>query len=129
MKTTIDLRPLDPQQRLSTLSEAVAVNVAGWAFKPMFKDDPASTKIWHQLDDSWNCDDAGEFCGPRFSTSADAVLPWLGDDWDVRTRNGQIRVTIYRPSEQNEGEAHNMQSFAFAACIALLRMHGIEVIQ
>lgn len=58
---------------------------------------------------------------PEYCTDANAVLPWLGTDWDVRARNGShVRVTYYRPSEQIEGEANN-GSFARAAVIALIR--------
>lgn len=106
------------------LDRLVAEKVAGWLYLEAAHkfDDGTVCRI-----DAW-CDPSGRFGDlPRYSTDASAALPLLQrhDDWDARRRNSsRIRVTVYRPSEEFEGED---ESFARAACLALLKSHGVEV--
>jgi hypothetical protein len=68
---------------------------------------------------------------PRFTTSADAVLPWLDNPksiawWEARLRlNGKHQVICH----QSEIDAYPAEADTFprAAVIALLRAHGVEI--
>lgn len=69
---------------------------------------------------------------PRFTRSADAVLPWLDKAiyWDSSYCNGQHHVFVneMRRDVTNRADyGHAAQTFAHAATIALLRAHGVEV--
>ncbi len=71
---------------------------------------------------------------PRFTTSADAVLPWLDQMNYIATccpvsgsKHHHCIITIHTwHTAEKIGDA-NSQCFARAAVIALLRAHGVEV--
>lgn len=65
---------------------------------------------------------------PYFTRSADAVLPWLEntDDPDAALRDGLWSVAFYVDKENNWVRGED-KSLPRAACIALLRAHGVEV--
>jgi hypothetical protein len=67
-------------------------------------------------------------CMPSFTTSADAVLPWLAKTGRWQCDYGRphaLGYRIYFP-QNSDGEAAS-ESFARTAVIALLRAHGVEV--
>lgn len=63
---------------------------------------------------------------PHYLSDWNLLLPFLGDDYDIRVRNETAcKVTIYRPSDQWDGYGTNINE---AAMIALLRAAGVEVV-
>lgn len=96
------------------LNAAFAEHVAGW-------------RLWAGCHDQWN-DGTKDVGKARFTTSADAVLPWLekhrfrvsapwvpGDEWSV--------VVVCEDGEVRADSA----SLSRASVMALLRAHGVEV--
>lgn len=119
---TLDLRGLSDYARQTKINETLA-GVEGWTLRGRTWHNPNGTPIGFV---------------PSFSTSADAVLPlleksekdiivvWSGGTWsveinedrDVGTENYNV-VTL---------GSYDDPSFAQAACIALLRANGYEVL-
>lgn len=62
---------------------------------------------------------------PDYLTEWDSIQPLLGSDYDIRVRNAQTKVTIYRPSDQWDAWGTTVNE---AAMIALLRAAGVEVV-
>jgi hypothetical protein len=65
---------------------------------------------------------------PPFTTSADAVLPWL-EKWpyDVDFDQGEVFEYTFKVYYPVFVESSEEGSFAYNAVIALLRAHGVEV--
>jgi hypothetical protein len=110
------------------LDALVAEKVAGWV--------PTKQQIdaWQTWAHVSGCDTSREnaeqtakICDrPHFSRSADAVLPLLNQKaWTCEATNGAIHtmVTIYGAVTNHSAIAH---AFPLAACLALLRAHGIQ---
>ncbi len=55
-----------------------------------------------------------------------AVIPLLGQNYDISCRNGYARVTIYQPSEQFDGHSRS-KDVCHAICAAFLRAKGLWV--
>lgn len=96
------------------LSRTFAMEIAGWAHHPQHQ------AIWHDELDR-NVDQ------PRFSTDANAVLPWL-EKWlyvdihrDEDFAVGPWAVAISREREYTPLFNGHGKTFARAACIALIR--------
>lgn len=99
------------------LNELFAIEVAGWRSLVGSTNEgwlgiPPASRGYAEAVPNW--------CG-----DPQKVLLWLGKDWDVRTRNGVVRVTVYRPSEESEGEATDY-NFARACVIAVIRAKRAE---
>lgn len=122
------------------LSAAVAEHVAGWKRIPA---DENWKEIWEGPDGQLELD------GPWFATSADAVLPLLtahtkrtneqrggeGDTWRIYAPADETDTWTVCPvwmhhdgAIEETGDAGHDKSLPRAACIALLRAKGIEVI-
>lgn len=116
--TTKLVNPTDEQ-----LNNAVAIHVAGWTCfdseAPWGWRNPAG-ELFHRAD------------VPRFTTSADAVLPFLEkhswmhyDHFDPRDGINNISICDFE-SGKHLGAAQ-AKGFALTSVIALLRSHGAEV--
>lgn len=74
---------------------------------------------------------------PRFTQSADAVLPWLEKEilWDAQSCIAEsqrafrcwIRILTKAAGERSEYAEAREPTFPRAAVIALLRAHGVEI--
>ena len=97
------------------LSECFAVEVAGWKIPSgctNYRTRPDGVRVFfNTLTDNDPV--------PEFSTSADAVLPWLNkSEWNASSGDdGLFRVTVY--SGEKVSTAMDV-SFERAACIALI---------
>ena len=96
------------------LSAAVAEHVLHSTIKPH---KPTQAEIESGSYFSWE---------PNYATSADAVLPLMGNNWMAITdRAGNVTVTYMPvPGKTYTGKA---STFAKAGSVALLRANGIEV--
>lgn len=119
------------------LSAAVAERVAGWTYETFPHGACPHVKHWKN--------EAGETVSihmdGRFATSADAVLPLLerdGWDWEHRFSTNWAKerktlesVTIWGPRKDFIARHDYVKgecAFPFAACVALLRANGVEVV-
>jgi len=122
--TTLDLRNTLPDAYHNRLNTAIAQHVLGWTEK----DSSFEECQW--------ADATGERHGlDAWSSSADAVLP-LAETFAV-TKHEYVRlhtatpyrVELYRSLDDRAPVGWGMgATLAEAACIALLRAHGVEVI-
>lgn len=108
------------------LNAAFAEKVVGWVWIPLAEGAP----YW---EGNYWMDREGVMHDPKasdclFTTSADAVLPWLEktDDPDAAYRDGLWSVAFYVDKENNWVKGED-KSLPRAAAIALLRAHGVEV--
>lgn len=98
------------------LNAAFAEKVAGWTL--CWDEDSGGNRYeewWNGLEGPLD---------PIFTTSADAVLPWLGKMDAIVTRSlseNDWRVVV------PDGRCNSGPSFPRACVIALLRAHGVEV--
>jgi len=111
------VNPTDDQ-----LNAAFAEKVAGW--KRLTVKDPSKDPEW----------ETGGYGGhgyafrvPRFTTSADAVLPYIKthnekEKWATEIFVGAGKVSVYFKSANAEAD-----TLPKAAVIALLRAHGVEI--
>lgn len=111
------------------LSECFAVEVAGWrdiVQNPIYKgvylsgfNDSIGKTESANCGSRWGC--------PMFSTSADAVLPWLYKrHWEVQQTSSSkapIRVLL----DHSRGPCGEATTFARAACIALIEAKRRDV--
>jgi hypothetical protein len=119
--TTTLTNPTDDQ-----LNCAFAEKVAGWT--------QDKEEYWHDAEGSGVNED-GFYLVPSFTTSADAVLPWLekwtqdhpGDEWHVGQRKGMWAIDVHQPKGFIDQYNSRDKSLAKAAVIALLRAHGVVV--
>lgn len=151
MNTILDLRHLAPPQRDAAVDEAVAMHVAKWEpkwllMKRGFYYRPGAQGYTAIIAEAGRFDHAdaerdvssshGEVSmiaetPPPFATSADAVLPLLpktkgGDFWTVDAGYLGARACIRNSNGiKSEGAAPTLP---LAACLALLRAHGVEVV-
>jgi len=121
------------------LSEAFAVEVAGWTLKPFFpavpsEDIPEGPTLWHDKNGFAEADQDGRAIPPPFATSADAVSPWL------ERAKGADAVRVYQKGANGLVDESlpllwmvtaatyyaTAPTFARAACIALLRASRAE---
>lgn len=116
MKPSINLKTASLEQ----ISAAVAEHVAGWT----------------RVDPSWPWkDNKGTWCAdceiPKFATSFDAVFPLLEKfgswdmNWHATTKIVWVWVYTAGKCERFDGHAG---AAPLAACIALLRAHGVTVV-
>ncbi len=116
MKTTLDLRSLPDAELKDAVNAAVAVHCAGL----------------HHVGAGYS------IVAPPYATSADAVLPLLekyhiavasrvSKQWvvEIHEENGEPNSEEY--DMINIGEA-TAPTFPLAACLALLRAHGVELL-
>lgn len=105
------------------LNAAFAIRVAEWTA-------PCHGFTWKNEHGRFQPD------GPPFTTSADAVLPWLEKREDVeihRVQSDGWQVSIMEVKRTPESEETGVIAEAWedtlpkAATIALLRAHGVEV--
>lgn len=125
------------------LNAAFAEKVAGWIAPTSESPYTESSSVGCpqvNLDFYWK-DNRGLCCdGPRFTTSADAVLPWLEKWHDADAQNRDVRIcrrlagdwlvtlrTRTNPWEQWVDQWEEDGDFPRAAVIALLRANGVEV--
>jgi hypothetical protein len=111
------------------LNAAFAEKVAGWTLR----DEYWMTSPKRFAGRSWLCGNkwmCGESELPPFTTSADAVLPWLekwNESWEVSYYNNVWNIAI---EDRKGGMIYGWvkdKSFPRAAVIALLRAHGVVV--
>jgi hypothetical protein len=112
------------------LEEAFAIHVAGWTKLNNGEwRSPAKTK---RIEKTGICTDDLEY-PPSYATNTNAILPllethtWRGCSY--RSRSGShfsARVEVV-DHEFNLVVGESERSFPLAACVALLRAHGIEV--
>ncbi|MCR6656616.1 MAG: hypothetical protein NVV63_12580 [Opitutus sp.] len=136
--TTLDLRNLPEAERDDRINEAVHEIATGkqgpfhWVYMHVEEINDIGEDVGHY----WWHDGTGakyeEF--PRYATSADAVLPLLEKfvaegsrsvGWSANQSIAHIVTLYYGMAECARGQA---QTFPLAACIALLRAHGIKVL-
>ena len=148
--TTIDLRNLPQPDRLAKINEAVAVHCAGYVLYPGPGEPPMSKletpEPWcyrdHQgrfyLGEPYGVHGLGRaemgltfgymWTRPKFTEDANAVLPLLekGEMVVGHEPGKNHRVQFWINDAYALGAA---SSFPLAACLALLRAQGVEVIQ
>jgi hypothetical protein len=129
------------------LNETFAREVAGWKHRLATLDKPVErcgmrlpNSFGHPIDAWWHETDEnhrGVYAGPpRFTQSADAVLPWL-EKFGWRGTSNRAGSTCAATISVLDGVGteciaqqdwtHTQTPFPRAAVIALLRAHGIEV--
>jgi hypothetical protein len=147
MNTKLDLRGLSEAERNAEINAAVAEASGRYKWRNDFNTHkswllPIETSAGIPLaSELFKCRDTGS-C-PRYATSADAVLPLmekecalyrleLAEHYPAEPQHGipqQWNVTIIKT--EPHGFSHNIYAnaptFALAACIALLRANGVEV--
>jgi hypothetical protein len=143
--TTLDLRPLTLAARIAALNEAVA-KLDGWECRVATRENPVDHGgmrlpnhfSLNPIEAWWKDGDpahTGTYCmPPRFATSCDAVMPLLEKQGAWRSE----RVDTVGPDPYQveiDGNIHGLYhrsgwqpTLPVAACIALLRAHGVEVL-
>ncbi len=108
----------------SEIDAAVAEKVAGW--KRLHAEHAFDGGVKCEID-AWAAP-SGRIADavPQFSRSADAVLPLLErmDRWQCDYGRPEKKYRLYFIRREGEGTA---ATFPRAACLALLRAHGVEV--
>jgi len=61
---------------------------------------------------------------PDYPHDLNATLPLLGSDFDINTRNGFSKVTIYRPSEEYSSYSENLCRAICEALVLCLSARG-----
>jgi hypothetical protein len=115
------MKLIDPTD--DQLNEAFAVHVAGWTHVVM----NAGKQLVGRLPPS-----SLYSVVPLFTTSADAVLPWLERDaFDVRISFSNTcdtwHVELLGRFTSNRSFKAAAETFPRACVIALLRAHGVEI--
>lgn len=139
------LNPTDDE-----LNAVFAEKVAGWRREPVAK---GNKKVQSHIllapnTQEWGLGYRGEYAVvwkdgkvggsiPKFTTSADAVLPWLEkakSSFPCSSSNGSASldkgiwaVAVPAPSWDDDAFCGEDKSFAKAAVLALLRAHGVEI--
>lgn len=95
------------------LDEVFAVEVAGWTVDKSLCDDPQC----HMMHESI-CGPEGESITPHFSTSMDALMPWLETMDDATITRLGPRWLVQMLGGVTETETNSLPR---AVCIALIR--------
>lgn len=128
--TTLDLRNLTEVQRNDAVSESVAVHIAKWRKVRRNLGPIIGERVVFE-DEGMNA-----MGRPEFATSADAVLPLLEKFRGRRTVKIVMSVDFHVIIESEPGYSSVPSvivaesvapTFPFAACLALLKAHGVEV--
>lgn len=126
------MKLIDPTD--DQLNEAFAVNVAGWTdvrYEEGEHVDLDCRSVYPWKGVRGTLPDGDRRMIPRFTESADAVLPWLekwNEYWEATYYDGTWHFAKERP--KGDGMIYGWvkdRSFPRAAVIALLRAHGVEV--
>lgn len=144
--TTLNLQNLSDAERNDAVNEAVA-ELDGWSHRLATHENPIErggyklpTTFGRSIEAWWKENDPecrGVYGFPkRYTTSSDAVMPLIEKTGFVVTvfESGVWSVEI--KEETGAGETYDCKTvgeedgpiFAFTACIAVLRAHGIEVL-